>query len=46
MLVQLYSRDDQGWRVEIFSHPEQEVVLTQLGCSLPVAKIYENVGPV
>ncbi|MEO6760598.1 MAG: Uma2 family endonuclease, partial [Saprospiraceae bacterium] len=43
-LVQLYSCDDQGWRVEVFSNLEQEVYLPKLGCSLPVAKIYENVA--
>ena len=43
-LVQLYSRDDQGWRVEVFSGLGEEVSLPRLGCSLPVAKIYENVA--
>lgn len=42
-LVQLYSRDDQGWRFEVFSQPEAEVPLPKLGCSLKVSEIYENV---
>ena len=42
-LVQLYSRDDQGWRFEVFSHMDAEVPLPKLGCSLKVAEIYENV---
>ena len=42
-LVQIYSRDDQGWRIEVFSQPENEVALPKLGCVLKVASIYENV---
>lgn len=42
-LVQLYSRDDQGWRFEVFSHLGAEVALPKLGCSMKVAEIYENV---
>ena len=42
-LVQLYSRDDQGWRFEVFSHLESEVSLPKLGCVLKVTNIYENV---
>jgi len=42
-LVHLYSRDDQGWRFEVFSHLENEVSLSKLGCTLKVTNIYENV---
>lgn len=42
-LVQLYSRDDQGWRFEVFSQMEDEVSLPKLGCVLKVTNIYENV---
>lgn len=42
-LVQLYSRDDQGWRFEVFNHLAAEVSLPKLGCVLKVADIYENV---
>ncbi|MEO6037003.1 MAG: Uma2 family endonuclease [Saprospiraceae bacterium] len=42
-LVQLYSRDDQGWRFEVFSQLEDKVSLPKLGCVLKVANIYENV---
>jgi len=41
--VHLYSRDDQGWRFEVFSHLENEVSLSKLGCTLKVTNIYENV---
>ncbi len=43
-LVQLYSRDDQGWRFDVFSHLEAEVKLPKLDCVLKVADIYENVA--
>ncbi len=42
-LVQLYSRDDQGWRFEVFSQMESEVPLPKLNCVLKLTNIYENV---
>ena len=42
-LIQLYSRDDHGWRFEVFDEMTQEVKLPKLGCTLALADIYENV---
>jgi len=38
-----YSRDDQGWRFEVFDQLEAVVRLPKLGCSLSLSDIYENV---
>ena len=43
MLVQLYKRDDQGWRFEVFSELSDEIKLSNLNCSLFLSDIYENV---
>jgi Uma2 family endonuclease len=42
-LVQLYSRDDQGWRFDVFNQLSMEVSLPYLECTLKMAEIYENV---
>lgn len=42
-LVKLYSRDDQGWRFEVFDQLDASVRLPKLGCSLQMSDIYENV---
>ncbi len=44
MLVQLYKRDDQGWRFEVFSELSDEIKLSNLNCSLFLSGIYENVN--
>jgi Uma2 family endonuclease len=42
-LVQLYSRDDGGWRFDVFTEMNQEVKLPKLGCSLILTDIYDSV---
>ena len=43
-LVQLYSRDAQGWRFEVFSDTTNEIKLPNLNCTLSLSDIYENVN--
>ncbi len=43
MLVEVYSRDNFGWRFDIYAEPTDVIPLTHFGCSLSLADIYENV---
>jgi Uma2 family endonuclease len=42
--VTLYERTDQGWNDTDFEKMEDAVQLTQLGCHLSLAEIYEDTG--
>jgi Uma2 family endonuclease len=42
-LVQLYIRDDQGWRFEVFGELTDIVKLPKLNCILLLSDIYESV---
>ena len=42
MLVQLYERDDQGWRFEVYSELSDEIKFSKLDSSLFLSDIYEN----
>ena len=42
MLVQLYKRDDQGWRFEVYSELSDEIKFSKLDSSLFLSDIYEN----
>lgn len=43
MLVEVYSRDNYGWRFDIYAEPTDVIALNHFGCSLSLADIYENV---
>ena len=43
MLVELYSRDEKGWRFEIFTNAEDIIGLPYFNGHLQLADIYENV---
>ena len=43
MLVELYSRDEFGWRFDVFSEAEEVIPLKHFGFDLPLIDIYENV---
>ena len=43
MRVEMYSRDDNGWRFSIFTEPSETIALTHLGCQLSLSDIYENI---
>jgi Uma2 family endonuclease len=43
MLVEVYSRDNYGWRFDIYAEPTDVIPLNHFGCSLSLADIYENV---
>ena len=43
MLVELYSRDEKGWRFEIFTHAEDTIELPYFNGHLQLSDIYENV---
>jgi Uma2 family endonuclease len=42
-LVQLYIRDDQGWRFEVFGELTDVVKLPKLNCVLSLSDIYESI---
>ena len=42
VLVQLYERDDQGWRFEVYSELSDEIKFSKLDSSLFLSDIYEN----
>ena len=42
-LVMLYSRDDHGWRIDVFTDMTDEVKLPKLDCSLTLVDIYDSV---
>ena len=43
MLVELYSRDEKGWRFEIFTNAEDTIELPYFNGHLQLVDIYENV---
>ena len=43
MLVELYSRDEKGWRFEIFTNAEDTIGLPYFNGHLQLVDIYENV---
>ena len=43
MLVELYSRDEKGWRFEIFTNAEDSIQLPYFNGHLQLVDIYENV---
>ncbi len=43
MMVELFARGENGWHLQTFSQPDDEVPLAALNCSLPLRDIYHNV---
>ena len=43
MLVEMYSRDEFGWRFDVYSEAHDVIPLHHFGCHLAMVDIYENV---
>lgn len=43
MLIEVFSRDEYGWRFDIYAEPTDVIPLNHFGCALSLADIYENV---
>ena len=42
-LVKVYTRDEHGWRFDVFTELEEEIHLTKLNFTLKLSQIYKNV---
>ena len=42
-LVELYTRSETGWRLQVFSELDDEIPLEALNCSLPLKDIYQRI---